>query len=78
MHMHLSRNIDKMKLQTGTFLTTNIQRVLESALVTEIARKIPSVINFGSRNEVYNSVTSLTRAQSHNVLVGLPVPTYER
>ena len=40
--MHLSQttqaNINKMELHTGTCLTTNIQLVLESALVTEIAQ----------------------------------------
>ena len=30
-------NINKMKLHTGTCLTTNIQLVLESAVVTETA-----------------------------------------
>ena len=30
-------NVNKMKLHTSIRLTTNIQRVLESALVTEIA-----------------------------------------
>ena len=30
-------NINKMKLHTHTYLTTNIQLVLESTLVTEIA-----------------------------------------
>ena len=30
-------NINKMKLHTGTFLTANIQPVLENDLVTEIA-----------------------------------------
>ena len=63
------QNINKMKLHTGTCLTTNIQRVLQSALVTEIAlNTFSNQLSVQEMTFIIDTlVTSLARGQSHTM-----------
>ena len=66
-----------MKLDTGTCLTTNIQPVLENALVIEIAENTFSnqllVQEMKFIIDTFSDVIGACTV-THNVLVGLPVP----
>ena len=74
----MQANINKMKLHTGTCLTTNIHLVLESALVTEIAwNTFSNQLSVQEMKFIIDTFSDVIGAWTvtHNVLVGLPVPT---